>query len=208
MVNGSRTLETFVAVTDAELVQRSLQGDRRSFGVLVSRHQESVFAMISRLIREQNEVEDVAQECFIRAFRALGSFRGDSKFTTWLYRIVHNTCLTRREQQAKKQAREVSIYVDDDEGEETTMSLADEDALLPDEILEASDVRERLLRHLKELPEHYRSVLVLYYYEQRSYQEIAEILDAPMNTVKVHILRAKKQLKKRLLADSSQEEWE
>ena len=148
------------------------------------------------------------RECFIRAYKALGTFRGDAQFSTWIYRIAYNTCLTRREQQAKRQEREVSMFAEVDDGDDQVREYEDEDGPLPDEVFEIADVRERLRAHLDGLPVHYRAVLVLYYYEEQSYQEIAEALDLPMNTVKVHMLRAKKQLKKALMASAASEEWE
>jgi RNA polymerase sigma-70 factor (ECF subfamily) len=200
--------ESDVAATDAELVQQTLDGDRRAFGVLVERHQKQIFALVSKLIRDQNEVEDVAQECFIRAYKALGTFRGDAQFSTWVYRIVYNTCLTRREQQARRQDREISMFAENEQADDQPREFEDEDGPLPDEVFEATDVRERLLKHLENMPVHYRAVLVLYYYEERSYQEIADALDLPMNTVKVHLLRAKKRLKKLLTESDASEEWE
>ena len=196
------------AVADAELVQQALQGDQKAFGVLVQRYQQTVFTQVSRLVRDQNDVPDVAQECFIRVYRSLGAFRGDAQFSTWLYRIVYNTCMTRREQQVRRQSREVSMYLEDDGDDGGMQDFEDVDTPLPDEALQAVDVKERLAKHLQTLPVHYRAVLVLYYFEEQSYQEIAEILDQPMNTVKVHLLRAKKRLKKLLLADTASEEWQ
>lgn len=195
-----------MAKTDAELVQSTIRGDRRAFGILVQRHQEAVFSLISRLIRRQSDVEDLAQESFIRAYRALGAFRGDAQFGTWLYRIVWNTCLDHREQQARRQEHEMPMVTENDE-EDRMSDMPDSNAPLPDEVLEAGDLRERLAMHLDRLPMHFRAALTLYYFEQRSYEEVAEILDVPMNTVKVHIHRAKAQLKKVLLAEGSPEDW-
>lgn len=190
---------------DAELVRRTLDGDRRAFGELVRRHQDAVFGLVSRLVGARSDVEDIAQDAFLRAYRALPTFRGDAQFGTWLYRIAWNTCLDRREQQAHRQEHEVSLGPEDDEDD--PHEPADPDAPLPDEVLEADDVRERLAHHLGQLPDHYRAVLTLYYYGQQSYDEIARVLDIPMNTVKVHIHRAKAQLRKALVAERAVEGW-
>jgi RNA polymerase sigma-70 factor, ECF subfamily len=195
-----------VAVSDAELVQRTIDGDRRSFALLVERHKQSVFGLITKLMGP-NDVEDVAQDSFLRAFKSLDSFRGDAKFSTWLYRITWNTCLDRREQRSRRQSREIPVEVMSDDDDNEPMEFADEDADLPDEVLEASDIRERLAKHLDGLSVHFKAVLTLYYFEQMSYDEIAESLDIPMNTVKVHIYRAKAHLKKALLKDDSGE-WD
>jgi RNA polymerase sigma-70 factor (ECF subfamily) len=196
-----------VAKTDAELAQSTLRGDRRAFGIIVQRHQDAVFGLISRLIRRQSDVEDVAQEAFVRAYRALGTFRGDAQFGTWLYRIVYNTCLDRREQQVRRDEREMQVGTNE-EDEDRLAAMPDTDSPLPDQVLEAQDMRSRLAAHIEALPPHFQAVLTLYYYEQKSYEEIAKILDQPLNTIKVHIHRAKAHLKKALLQDGEAEGWE
>ncbi len=196
-----------MAATDAELVHRTLQGDRRAFGILVERHKDTVFSLTRRLMGNRGDVEDLAQESFLRAYRALESFRGDAQFNTWLYRITWNVCMDRREQRTRRDSREVAIESLKGDDDDAPVEFADEDAALPDEVLEAGDLRERLARYLDDLPVHFRAVLMLYYFEQRSYDEISEVLDIPMNTVKVHIYRAKARLKKALLEEGASEEW-
>ena len=130
----------------------------------------------------------------------MGTFRGESAFTTWLLRIAHNTAITRSTQQVRRS--ETFTGEDDHSPDDYEASEP-----LPDDILEARNLQDRLARHIDTLPEHYRVALVLYYYQDRSYQELAEILDRPMNTVKAHLRRAKAQLKKLLLAYSTSEDW-
>lgn len=195
-----------MAASDSELVRQTLKGDKRAFGVLIQRHQDAVFALVSRLIRNPGDVQDVAQDAFVRAYKALPTFRGDAQFGTWLYRIVWNTCLDRREQHARVQEREVQIAADEEDCNGID-GFADEETPLPDAAFEADDVRQRLEACLNRLPVHYRAVLTLYYFEQKSYEEIAMVLDQPMNTIKVHLFRAKSHLRKALLAERSSEEW-
>jgi len=195
-----------LAAGDSELVRQTLKGDKRAFGVLIQRHQDAVFALVSRLIRSPGDVQDVAQDVFIRAYKALPTYRGDAKFGTWLYRIVWNTCLDRREQHARVHEREVQIVADEEDCNGID-GFADGETPLPDAAFEADDVRQRLEACLNRLPVHYRAVLTLFYYEQKSYDEIAEILNQPMNTIKVHLFRAKSHLRKALLAERSSEEW-
>ena len=195
-----------MAAGDSELVRQTLKGDKRAFGVLIQRHQDAVFALVSRLIRSPGDVQDVAQDVFIRAYKALPTYRGDAKFGTWLYRIVWNTCLDRREQHARVHEREVQIVADEEDCNGID-GFADGETPLPDAAFEADDVRQRLEACLNRLPVHYRAVLTLFYYEQKSYDEIAEILNQPMNTIKVHLFRAKSHLRKALLAERSSEEW-
>jgi RNA polymerase sigma-70 factor (ECF subfamily) len=205
MGSDGRVQEETVAATDADLVQRTLDGDRRAFGVLVERHKNTVFGLVSRLMGP-NDTEDVAQEAFLRAYRALGTFRGDAQFTTWLYRITWNVCLDRREQRSRYQSRELSAEAIIDDETDAPVEFADEDAALPDEILEAEDLRTQLAAHIDALPVHYKAVLTLYFYEQKSYDEMAEILGVPMNTVKVHLYRAKARLKIALEQEGA-EDW-
>lgn len=195
-----------MAFTDAELVERTLKGDRRAFGELVERHKNAVFGLVNRMVGPRGDIEDIAQESFLRAYRALGTYRGDAQFSTWIYRIVWNCCVDRREKDARR--REHEFVPGSPEGEDDApVEFADEESPLPDALLASDHVRKRLAHHLATLPDHYRAVLTLYYYEQQSYEEIARVLDLPMNTVKVHLHRAKERLKKALVAESEPEEW-
>jgi RNA polymerase sigma-70 factor (ECF subfamily) len=163
---------------------------------LVSRHQRYVYNLAYRLLRDPQEAEDLAQEAFLRAWRGLARFRGDSKFTTWLYRIVTNLCYNRlpklRRQLIEADAEELETYA--------APSAPD-----PPAMAEASERRAFLHREIASLPEKYRLVITLYYLQELSYQEIADVLDLPLGTVKTHLYRAKANLKRQIEAQREQE---
>jgi RNA polymerase sigma-70 factor (ECF subfamily) len=176
-----------VRESDAELVARVRQGDEAAFEQLVLRHQRYVFNLAYRVLGDSAEAEDVTQEAFVRVWRGLSSFRGQARFTTWLYRIVHNLCLNRlpglqRELLQAEPLEEV---------------LASPDPSPAD----LFDARERLAflhAQLDQLPEKYRLVLTLRYLQHLSYDEVAAVLNVPMGTVKTHIHRARRLLRERL----------
>jgi RNA polymerase sigma-70 factor (ECF subfamily) len=176
---------------DADLVRRARHGDEKAFGQLVQRHQRFAFNVACRVLGERSVAEEVTQEAFVRAWRALPGFRGDARFTSWLYRIVHNLSLNR----LPSLRRELRMA-------ETPEELLADNGPSPAASLEASEKLEFLHAQLPRLPRKYRLVLTMRYLEEMTYQEIAAELDLPMGTVKTHIHRARRLLTDRL------EEWE
>jgi len=171
--------------TDADLVRQCLDGDDRAFAVLVERHGAAVWGAVREIVREAEDVKDVVQESFISAYRALPGFRGEAQFRTWLLKIAHNAALSRAQQRARRR----ETYTQEEDGDDMDALPASD--RLPDEHLSAIEIEERLSRLIDDLPGHYRVVLVLYYYEELTYKEIAEVVGRPINTVKAHIRRAK-----------------
>jgi RNA polymerase sigma-70 factor (ECF subfamily) len=176
-----------VKESDAELVARARQGNEAAFEQLVLRHQRYAFNLAYRVLGSYAEAEDVAQEAFVRAWRGLPGFRGQARFTTWLYRIVHNLCLNR----LPKLRRELL------QTEPLEEVLADPDPA-PSDLFDMREQLAFLHAQLGQLPEKYRLVLTLRYLQQLSYDEIATTLDVPMGTVKTHIHRARRLLRERL----------
>jgi len=176
-----------VKESDAELLARTRRGDEVAFEQLVLRHQRYAFNLAYRVLGDYAEAEDVTQEAFVRVWRGLSGFRGQARFTTWLYRIVHNLCLNRlpglrRELLQTEPLEEV---------------LADSDPS-PAELFDAQERLAFLHAQLDRLPGKYRLVLTLRYLQHLSYDEIAAALDVPMGTVKTHIHRARQLLRERL----------
>jgi RNA polymerase sigma-70 factor (ECF subfamily) len=176
-----------VKESDTELVVRARQGDEAAFEQLVLRHQRYVFNLAYRVLGDYTEAEDMTQEAFVRVWRGLSGFRGQARFTTWLYRIVHNLCLNRlpglqRELLQTEPLEEV---------------LADP-GLSPADLFAVREQMAFLHAQMDRLPEKYRLVLTLRYLQHLSYDEIAAALEMPMGTVKTHIHRARRLLRERL----------
>jgi RNA polymerase sigma-70 factor, ECF subfamily len=174
--------------SDQQLVERVQQGDKRAFDLLVIKYQHRIAALISRFIRDPDEVQDVAQEAFIKAYRALANFRGDSQFYTWLYRIAINTAknyLVARNRRPPNDDIEVddAIFFDGADG------LRDIDS--PEENLMGEQLMAIVNQAIKDLPEDLRSALTLREYDGLSYEEIAQVMTCPVGTVRSRIFRAR-----------------
>jgi len=180
---------------DQALVERAQRGETAAFDLLVRKYQHKVAKLISRCVRDRAEVEDVAQEAFIRAYRALGGFRGESAFYTWLYRIAVNTAKNYLESLGRRPPGS-DIEVEGAEliaaGEPLRESATPERQLLTDEI--ARTVRQSL----EALPEELRTAITLRELEGLSYEEIAEAMDCPIGTVRSRIFRAREAIDREL----------
>jgi len=176
-------------MTDEEIVARCRDGDTGRFVELVRRHKEAVYAVALRFTRECAEAEDVTQEVFLRAYRNLNGFRGGAKVSTWLYRIARNCCIDWA--RAKARARARTAEVED-------LDILPDHAVDVEASLEKSEERERVRRALGRLDEEYRSVLVLYYEQGLSYDEVAAALGCPQRTVETRLYRARKLLRRYL----------
>ena len=175
--------------TDTELIQQIVQGDERAFDQLVSKYQHSVFNIIYRYIGNYEDVEDVAQEVFIKIWQNAHSFKGKSKFSTWLYRIVVNQCLDYR---SKHKRKLVSL-------DEMTEKEQTPESLIVEVDHEQRKKAEIVRKAVGDLPERQRIAIVLSKFEDKSYKEIAEIMGVSLSAVESLIFRAKESLKKKLL---------
>lgn len=175
-------------------IEAAKSGDQEAFGQLVRAYEKRVFALTLRMCKNPADAEEAAQEAFLAAWQGLPFFRGDSSFSTWLYRLVSNACvdLLRREGRHRDAA---GPSLND---EEANLDVADA-APSPQTLAERSELKEQIEAGLAALPEDFRAVLVLREIHQRSYQEIAEILSLDLGTVKSRINRGRKQLRKFLL---------
>jgi RNA polymerase sigma-70 factor (ECF subfamily) len=183
-------------IDDDTLVARASGGnDNAAFAELVRRHQGKVRGLLLRLAGNPTLADDLAQEVFLRAYRGLVGFEGRSRFSTWLYRIAYNVFLNHR-----TRTRELSHLPDDYESH----AAAPEGDLSP----QRYDLRRDLTDAVTRLPERYRAVVTLYYLQDVSYPEIAEILDLPLGTVKTHLHRAKKLLRDHLHGGTAGEVFE
>ena len=181
---------------DQILVERAQGGDQRAFELLVSKYQRKLARLLSRFIRDAAEVEDVAQEAFIKAYRALPSFRGDSAFYTWLYRIGINTA----KNYLVAQGRRAPTSTEFDSEEAETFEAADQlrDINTPESLLLSKQIGETVNGAIDALPEELRTAIVLREIEGLSYEEIAEVMNSPVGTVRSRIFRAREAIDARL----------
>jgi RNA polymerase sigma-70 factor (ECF subfamily) len=181
---------------DQQLVERVQRGDKQAFGLLVSKYQRKLQRLLSRLIRDPAEVEDVAQEAFIKAYRALGSFRGDSAFYTWLYRIGINTAKNYLASQGRRAPTSTSVDSEEAEGFDDADELRDINT--PERLLMTRQIGQTVDEAMAGLPEELRMAIALRELEGLSYDEIANIMDCPIGTVRSRIFRAREAIAERL----------
>jgi RNA polymerase sigma-70 factor (ECF subfamily) len=183
-------------VEEKELVQQAAAGDRSAFEQLVVRYQIPIYNLTLRMVGNEDDAFDLAQEAFLRAWRGLPDFRTESSFSTWLYRLASNVCIDFLRQ--KKRSKIVSLnFVDADE-EEQTMEFPDPSPSPETQSIQA-DERSRIEQALNELEPEYRETLTLCALHGLSYIEIAEIMDVPAGTVKSRLSRAREKMRKKLL---------
>lgn len=175
-------------VTDEELVKRAGKGDQRAFDLLVRKYQHRIFALISRYVRDQDEVQDVAQEAFIKAWRALPRFRGDSQFYTWLYRIAVNTA---KNYLVARGRRPPGSDIDADEAEQFIGADGLHDSGTPESILMSQQLGDVIAKAIEALPHELRTAVTLREFDGLSYEDIAAIMECPVGTVRSRIFRAR-----------------
>jgi RNA polymerase sigma-70 factor (ECF subfamily) len=174
---------------DQQLVERVQRGDKAAFDLLVLKYQRKIFRLLSRLIRDPAEVEDVAQEAFVKAYRALANFRGESAFYTWLYRIAINTAKNHLVSQGRRAPTTTEADIEEAETFDDGDHLRDLNT--PDSMLVSKQVAEAVNRAIEQLPEDLRTAIVLREIEGLSYEEIAESMNCPIGTVRSRIFRAR-----------------
>lgn len=174
---------------DLLLVERVQSGDRDAFGLLVSKYQRKLLRLVMRMVRDPAEAEDVAQEAFIKAYRALPNFRGESAFYTWLYRIGVNTAKNWLVAHGRRMPTVSEISDEDGEGIEDSGLLRDDET--PDRVLLSKQIGETVNAAMDALPEDLRTAISLREIEGLSYEEIAQVMDCPIGTVRSRIFRAR-----------------
>lgn len=177
---------------DEVLMGRAQMGDVRAFADLVERYKDPMFNLAFRMLRDRQEAEDIAQETFLHVFRALGRFQAGERFSPWIYRIATNLCLDKL-----RRSKGVSISLDAPKGPEADVYLQVVDpGDGPEEALELSELKGDVQKAVDALPERYRAIVILRHLHDRSYEEIAQIVDLPLGTVKTRLFRAREILRR------------
>lgn len=174
--------------SDQQLVERVQRGDKRAFDLLVLKYQHKILSLVSRYIRDSDEMQDVAQEAFIKAYRALPKFRGDSAFYTWLYRIAINTA---KNHLVARGRRPPSSDVDVDESDQYDGQSVLREIENPENVLFGEELKQVVESAIRALPEDLRTALTLREFDGLSYEDIAAVMDCPVGTVRSRIFRAR-----------------
>ena len=185
---------------EAALVQRIQNGDADAFAVLMEEYQKKVYLLALRTVGNPQDAEDMTQEAFLRAYRSIHSFRGDSKLSVWLYRLTTNLCIDLLRSRGRKPT--VSLTVEDNDEDTQELDVTDE-RYDPEEIFQRRELQRAVQRGLAALPEDYRVILVLRELEGLSYAEIGEVLGLEEGTVKSRLFRARKKLCAFLIEDGN-----
>jgi len=181
--------------SDTKLVELVQRGDRAAFNMLVLKYQHKVMKLVTRYVRDQAEAEDITQEAFIKAYRALPAFRGESAFYTWLYRIAINTAKNSL-MSSRRRLVDYDLDLQDPEDYASQVLLKDSDT--PEGMLLTDEIRQTVQEAMEQLPDDLREAITLRELEGLSYEEIAQVMDCPVGTVRSRIFRAREAIDKRL----------
>jgi RNA polymerase sigma-70 factor (ECF subfamily) len=181
---------------DRQLVARAQSGDKRAFELLVEKYQRKLARLLSRFIRDPAEVEDVTQEAFIKAYRALPAFRGDSAFYTWLYRIGINTAKNYLMAMGRRAPTSTEVEAEEAEGFEEGEQLRDINT--PESLLLSNEIAQTVNSTIEQLPEELRTAIQMREIEGMSYEDIAKAMNCPIGTVRSRIFRAREAIAEQL----------
>lgn len=198
------------ADSDAMLVERTVAGDQKAFELLVIKYQRRIQRLIGRMVRDVDLVEDIAQETFIRAYRALAQFRGEAQFYTWLYRIAINTAKKALMDLKRNPTVSENAYKSDDDDETSRVENELTTSETPEAVLASKEIAEIINAAMQALPEELREAITLREIEGLSYEEISEAMNCPIGTVRSRIFRAREAISakvKPLLENQTGKRW-
>jgi RNA polymerase sigma-70 factor (ECF subfamily) len=192
---------------DQILVEKSQKGDKKAFSILVEKYHKKLFRLLSRMVRDQSEIEDIVQDSFIKAYRAINNFRGDSAFYTWLYRIGINTAKNHLVALGKRPKAMDEVEIEDIENFESGHEMRNHDT--PESIMMNQEIVAAVSETIETLPEELKEAIALREMDGLSYEEIAEIMQCPIGTVRSRIFRAREAIAEKLkpLIEESNNRW-
>lgn len=196
--------------SDAMLVERAVAGDQKAFELLVIKYQRRIQRLIGRMVRDVDLVEDIAQETFIRAYRALAQFRGEAQFYTWLYRIAVNTAKKTLMDLKRNPTVSENFFKSSDDDETSFVENELTNSETPDAVLASKEIAEMVNAAMEALPEELRQAITLREIEGLSYEEISEAMSCPIGTVRSRIFRAREAISQKikpLLENQSGKRW-
>ena len=183
-------------ISDFDVIESVTRGNSADFSILIDRYKNKAFSMLRRMLKNEFDAEEVLQDCFLKAFNSLSSFKQESKFSTWFYRIVYNTALTKLSSKKRKIENEMSS-VDDHFDLEYNAEAVD---------IEKEEISEVLKKLIEKLPENHAAVISLYYLEEMNCEEISEVMKISVSNVKVMLYRSRNSLKELILKNNLIEE--
>ena len=196
--------------SDAPLVERAVAGDHKAFELLVINYQRRIQRLIGRMVRDVNIVEDIAQETFIRAYRALSQFRGDAQFYTWLYRIAVNTAKKALMDMKRNPTISENAFKSSDDDETSPLENELTSSETPDAVLASKEIAEMVNAAMEALPAELRQAITLREIDGLSYEEISDVMNCPIGTIRSRIFRAREAISQRikpLLENQSGKRW-
>ena len=183
-------------LSDQEIIDSVRKGNDSDYSIIVNRYKNKAFSMLKRMLKNEFDAEEVLQDCFLKAFNSLGSFKGEAKFSTWFYRIAYNTALTRLSSKKRKTEAEMSS-VEDHFNLESTDGFGE---------IEKKDVSELIQDTISKLPERYSAIITMFYLNEMSIEEISEVMGMTISNVKVMLHRSRNSLRDLILKNKLAEE--
>lgn len=184
-------------IKEEEKIVRQLQsGDFSNYDKIVNSYKNRIFGMAYKFTNDYDETQDLAQEVFLKVYRQVKNFRGDSKLSTWIYRISVNTCLDWKKRKNRLKSINFSSMVNE-ENKDQTIDIKDE-SMLPDEVILKGEDQKQVHKLIYELSDKYKTVLIMYHFNEMSYSDIASALNIPQRTVETRLYRARRMLKDKI----------